>query len=164
MPRFFIDKSQIDGESVILEGDDAAHISFSLRLKTGEEVVVCDEDSLEYVCSIKKFQDKKVILQIKNKFKSENEPKYKSVLFQCLPKSDKMEQIIQKCVELGIYKIYPVLSHYCVSRPDKKAQQKKLERYRRISLEAAKQSGRAIIPEIRRISRHKERGGRNETV
>ena len=149
MPRFFIkDESSFSGNEVTLYGDEANHISHSLRMKTGDEVTLCDFFNYEYDCVIKSFSHDSVTLEILDKHPAKNEPDIKVTLFQGLPKSTKLELIIQKCVELGIFEIVPVLTSRCISRPDEKSGDKKTKRWNAISEEAAKQSGRGIIPRV----------------
>lgn len=146
MPRFFVDK--VSGDTIEITGDDARHIKKSLRMKPGEQIVVCDGSETEHICRIESAGET-VLLKIDSSAPGKNEPGIKLRLFQALPKGDKLEYIIQKAVELGIYEIIPVLTSRCVSRPDKKSSAKKRERYQKIALEAAKQSGRGIIPQVR---------------
>ena len=94
------------------------------------------------------ISDKEVVCDVLSAEKSENEPTVNVVLYQALPKSDKMDLIVQKAVELGVYKIVPVITARCVSRPAKSGYEKRVERYNKIALEAAKQSGRGYVPEV----------------
>ncbi|MEG0615689.1 MAG: RsmE family RNA methyltransferase [Oscillospiraceae bacterium] len=145
MPRFFVDNI---AECAEISGADANHIAQSLRMKIGEEVTLCDRNGYDYHCVIEEFTENSVFCKVLDKCLSKSEPSIKLTLFQAMPKLDKLETIIQKSVELGVSRIVPVLTSRCVSRPDEKSFAKKLERYQKISLEAAKQSGRGIIPEI----------------
>lgn len=145
MPRFFIEN--IKGDTVIIDGEEANHIVKSLRMKKGEIITLCDTKGNDYICEIESA-DKSVVCKVLNCEKSKSEPSVRVTLYQAMPKLDKLETIIQKSVELGIYKIVPVLTKRCISRPDKSTMSKKLERLSKISFEAAKQSGRGIIPEI----------------
>ena len=133
-----------------VSGSDAAHISYSLRMKTGEEITFCREGK-DFLCRIASITPENVICDIISESPSDCEPSVKLTLFQALPKSDKMELIIQKTVELGVYRIVPFISKRCISRPDAASAEKKLKRWRKIAEEAAKQSGRGIIPEISQI-------------
>ena len=149
MPRFFIKDADIGNtDTVTVTGEDARHISFSLRMRVGDSITLCDFFNYEYDCIIKSIDGEKVVLNIIDKHPSQNEPDVKVSIFQALPKSSKLELIIQKCVELGVFEIVPVLSSRCISRPDDKASEKKTKRYNAISEEAAKQSGRGIIPKV----------------
>ena len=145
MPRFFID--DINDERAIITGSDANHIGRSLRMKVGEEITLT-KAGYDYDCVIESFTAETVYCKVISKEKNSSEPTINLTLYQALPKSDKMELIIQKAVELGATKIVPVLTQRCISRPDNKSFKKKIERFQKISLEAAKQSGRGIIPEI----------------
>ncbi len=145
MPRFFV--PEINSDKISISGEDAKHIIKSLRISIGEEITLCDGNGYDYQGKITDITDS-VLINIISKTKTESEPSVKITLFQALPKGDKMELIIQKCVELGVYKIVPVLTERCISRPDEKSMKKKVERYNKIASEAAKQSGRGIIPEV----------------
>ena len=146
MPRFFTET--IDETKGIITGDDAKHIARVLRMKAGEKLVACDCQGRDYDCVISEVCDKQVELTVEKVYPSETEPSVKVTLYQAMPKSDKMELIIQKAVELGVSAIVPVQTKRCVSRPDAKSMAKKLERYNRIALEAAKQCGRGRIPQV----------------
>ena len=145
MPRFFIAYPPID--SFTITGDDARHIGRSLRMKIGDDITFCNNGT-DYFCVINEITEDCVICQVKKSEPSKCEPDIKLTLYQAFPKQDKFELIIKKTVELGISRIVPFISKRCVSRPNDKDFNKKLERFRKISEEAAKQSGRGIIPEI----------------
>jgi len=146
MPRFFTET--IDETRGSILGDDAKHIAKVLRMKVGEHLVACDTKGKDYDCVIEELSDKQVDLSVERVYPSETEPSVAVTLYQAMPKSDKMELIIQKAVELGVSAIVPVQTKRCVSRPDEKSMKKKLERYNRIALEAAKQCGRGRIPRV----------------
>lgn len=147
MPRFFVTKEQIEDGIVTLLGDDAHHISRSLRMAAGEEIVVCDMQRNEYVCVLEGFFPDRVTARTISECKSDTEPPYKASLYQALPKGDKLDSIIQKAVECGVYSITTFNSERCIAK-EKGDEEKKIARRQRISLEAAKQSGRGIIPEV----------------
>lgn len=144
-PRFFTDNI---GERAVVTGSDAVHIYQVLRMKAGEFAVICDGKGTDYLCRIIQCDKNAVELEILDKQLNEAEPTVNIRLFQCVPKSDKLDFIVQKAVELGANAVIPVLSKRCVSRPDQKSAAKKRERYQKIADEAAKQCGRGIIPEI----------------
>ena len=146
MPRFFVES--LAGDPIVIEGGDARHIALSLRMKQGEELILCDGKGTEAVCAVASLCPESVVLDVKERRASETEPKTRVTLYQALPKADKMEYIVQKAVELGVYRIVPVLTSRCISRPDEKTAVKKRERLCKIAAEAAKQSGRGIIPEV----------------
>ena len=145
MPRFFVDS--VSGNTISIRGNDAYHIGRSLRMRLGDVITVC-ADRVEYRAKILSISDKEVVCDVLSAEKSENEPTVNVVLYQALPKSDKMDLIVQKAVELGVYKIVPVITARCVSRPAKSGYEKRVERYNKIALEAAKQSGRGIVPTV----------------
>ena len=145
MPRFFVDEKPINGVLSIF-GEDARHIARSLRMAVGEKITVCS-GGVDYLCELKKISDATVTCEVISEEIS-REPSVKLTLFQALPKQDKLELIIQKAVELGACEVVPVMTKRCIARPEKGQFDKKLERLQRISLEAAKQSGRGIIPTV----------------
>ncbi len=145
MPRFFTENPV--GENAVISGSDAVHIGRSLRMRLGDEIIVC-RDAIEYTTEILTISDNEVVCRVISSKKSESEPNIKLTLFQAMPKSDKMDLIVQKSAELGAVKIVPVITSRCVARPDKKSFEKKCARWRKIALEASKQSGRGIVPEI----------------
>lgn len=153
MPRFFIDNPEeaIRDGTVTIRGEDAVHISRSLRMKIGEKLDVCDFSGFVYSCEICGFNSDGVELTILEKRLCDSEADIKVRVFQALPKGDKLDTVIQKCTELGAFDFTPVLTSRCISRPDEKSAKKKCERWQKISLEAAKQCGRGIIPRVNEI-------------
>lgn len=146
MQKLFIDYTPQN--DILLDGEEARHIAKSLRMRVGDMLTVTDGNGVDYGCQIDEITKDTVHLVVCYQQASETEPTCKVTIYQGVPKSQKMEDIIQKCVELGVYKIVPTLTKRCVSRPDEKSATKKNQRYQKIALEAAQQSGRGIIPEI----------------
>lgn len=146
MPRFFINSTS--EKIVIIDKDQSKHIIKTLRMKINDKVILTDCCGFDYNAIIKNFDNELVYCEILNKFENLSENKTKITLFQALPKNDKMEFIIQKAVELGVFEIYPLITSRCVSRPDEKSMKKKIERYNKIAFEACKQSGRGIITKV----------------
>ncbi len=153
MPRFFITNPEenIRENIITITGEDASHISRSLRMKCGEELYASDFFGMEYRCEICGFEGGNVQLKILEKRLCESEPNVKVRIFQALPKGDKLDTVVQKCTELGAYDFTPVLTSRCISRPDEKSAKKKCERWQKISAEAAKQCGRGIIPTVNEV-------------
>ncbi len=145
MPRFFID--EINEDNLCLTGENAHHAGFSLRMRPGEKLTLCS-GGIDYDCTIGSITGDAVYLELDKKHPCPAEPDIEVTLFQAVPKMDKLEFIIQKSVELGVSRVVPVLTRRCISRPDSRDFEKKLKRLRKISEEAAKQSGRGKIPEI----------------
>lgn len=145
MPRFFTDPPA--GDFISVRDGDAAHIGYSLRMKIGDPITLCSSGN-DYDCLIEKISESEVVCRVINAAPSRSEPSVKLTLYQAYPKQDKLETIIQKTTELGASRIVPFISARCIARPDKESYRKKLGRFRRIAEEAAKQSGRGIIPEI----------------
>lgn len=149
MPRFFINSKDIFDDNINIKGDDYNHIKKVLRLKCGEIITLSDGIGNEYVAKIEEFGDGFVHTKIIESYKNATEPPIKVTLYQGLPKSDKMDFIIQKSVELGIYRVVPVLTERTVVKiNNEKDALKKSDRWNRISQEAAKQSNRGIIPKV----------------
>lgn len=146
MPRFFT--QDITEAGGCITGEDAKHISKVLRMKVGDELTVCDTKGRDYDCMIEEIGAGEVRLKVLSVAPSQSEPDVRVHLYQAMPKADKMETIIQKAVELGAASITPVMTRRCVSRPDAKSMDKKLVRYNRIALEAAKQCGRGVVPPV----------------
>lgn len=148
MPRFFVSADKITGDTITITGSDAHHISWVLRMKTGEYITICDMRAYEYDCVLEKV-DATVFARIVGSRKIDTEPPYRARLFQALPKGDKLDVIIQKAVECGVYDITPFESERCIVRSNLETKPQKTERRRRIDYEAAKQCGRGIIPDVR---------------
>lgn len=148
MPRFFVNAEQITEESITVLGDDAHHISRSLRMAVGERITVCDALGMEYECELKEFLPDRVVARILSSQACKTEPPYRACVFQALPKGDKLDSIIQKAVECGACEIIPFESERCVARVKDGAEEKKTDRRTRIALEAAKQCGRGTLPKV----------------
>lgn len=150
MFQFFIDSNQINNGKAYIEGNDFNHIKNVLRMKEGDELnVVVDGDSNEYRCGIDGFENDRVNLTIRFVKESDVELPSKIYLLQGLPKGDKLELIIQKAVELGVYEIIPVSLKRSVVKLDDKKAKSKTARWNSISEAAAKQSKRRIVPIVK---------------
>ena len=147
MQKFFVFDCENDQKEIVISGDDANHISRSLRMKTGDALTVCDGRGNDFSCVIGSITKTDVTLEVLSVSKSASEPSYKATLYQALAKSDKMDAIVQKAVETGVARIVPFESRFCIAKIGDGAKNK-LARWRRIALEAAKQCGRGIVPEI----------------
>lgn len=145
---WFFTEENITENTYALYGENARHISKSLRMKKGEELTLVTPDGTQCECVICDITADCIVLEITEKKPCENEPDVFVTLYQALPKSDKMDYIVQKCVELGVSRIVPVVSARCISRPDEKSMSKKRERWQKIALQAAMQSRRGIVPEV----------------
>lgn len=149
MYRFYVDSDKIYGDNIIIQGTDVNHIKNVLRMKAGDQVVVNDSAGMDYYCVIDSISSDEIELTARSHRKCEAELATKLVLFQALPKLDKMELIIQKAVELGAYEIVPIITERCVVKLDGGArQERKLARWQSIAEAAAKQSARGIIPKV----------------
>lgn len=148
MPRFFVETGNIMEGSIVITGDDFHHMSRTLRMKCGEAVTVCGPDGMEYDCVMHSMDARQAILEIQAQAPSQSEPSLEVCVFQCVPKGDKMDTIVQKAVELGAVRIVPVLSRNCVVKLDEKSGAKKAQRWQRIAREAAGQCGRGRIPVV----------------
>ena len=151
MPRFFIAGTNIMGGMAIMKGRDAEHVHV-LRLRPGDDVILCDTEGSDYKCRIVKSTKEEVEAEIIEVTPCKSEPSVHVSVMCGLPKgSDKTDYIIQKSVEAGAYEICFFNCDRCVAKLDEGGRDKKLERWNRISEEAAKQSGRGIIPKVRWI-------------
>ena len=143
MHRFFTD--QISGDAALITGDDVRHIVRVLRLKKFDEITLCDGKGQDYTAVITALGDDAVRCNVSAPVPSKTEPVTRVTLYQCLPKTGKMESIVQKCTELGVDAIVPVMSKRCVAPPTSNYEIKRI-RYQRVAEEAAKQSRRGRIP------------------
>lgn len=155
MYHFFVKPEQVTEHAVTIIGSDVNHIKNVLRMRIGEEICVNDGNH-EYLCSVAQLEAESVVAQIKEVNEKTSELPAKIVLFQGLPKADKMETIIQKCVELGIYEIVPVQMKRCVVKLDSKKEEAKRKRWQAISESAAKQAGRGLIPQMHPLMTYKD--------
>ena len=148
MHRFFVEPSQIGEKELVITGPDVNHIRNVLRMRAGEELLAADGQGSEYRCILRELQDSEIRAEICRKLSGSAELPSRITLFQGLPKSDKMDLIIQKCVELGVFRIVPVTTKRTVVKLDAKKEESRRKRWTAVSESAAKQSGRGIIPEI----------------
>ncbi len=151
MQQFFADPSWIQGNNIYIEGADVNHMKNVLRMKPGEDVRVSDGGGKTYLCCVSAYEEKRAVLDILKALDSDTELPSRIVLFQGLPKGDKMEWIIQKAVELGAYSVVPFAAKRSVVKLDEKKAVKKQLRWQMIAKGAAEQSGRSIIPEVKNV-------------
>ena len=147
MVRFFVSPEELFGENVILTGENAQHAKV-LRLKAGEQALVCDGEGKECLCRITDTAGGQFVLAVQQRRESETEAAVQVSVFLAFPKADKLEHVIQKATELGAYEIVAFPSARCVSKPDEKSLKKKLERWQKIAASAAEQSGRGRVPQV----------------
>lgn len=149
MPRFFVSKEDIntDANTVTVRGDDAFHISRSLRMAAGEHITVCDGAGKDYDCILAEFSET-VTAKIVSATESVTEPPFSVILYQALPKGDKLDTVIQKSVECGAAKIELFESEHCIVKYDPRSDGKKGIRRNRIAVEASKQSGRGVTVNV----------------
>lgn len=154
MYQFFVkpDQINVNDKRVMILGDDVNHIKNVLRMKAGEEISVCNgQDGREYRCGISAFEEDRIICELRFIREENAELPVKVYLFQGLPKADKMELIIQKAVELGVYRIIPVSTKRCVVKLDDGKAAVKVRRWQGIAEAAAKQSRRGVLPEVSEV-------------
>ncbi|MDO4261898.1 MAG: 16S rRNA (uracil(1498)-N(3))-methyltransferase [Eubacteriales bacterium] len=154
MYHFFVEPFQIHEDQGRIEilGGDVNHIEHVLRMRQGEELTVSDGYGWEYLCRAEEFLPESVTLRILKKERVSSELPSRITLYQCLPKGDKMELIVQKAVELGASAVVPVASRRCVVKLDAKKAESKRKRWQAISESAAKQSGRAVVPAVGEVT------------
>jgi len=147
MPRFFVKPENILSDSIIIDGDDVKHIKNVLRLRCNDIITLCDGMGTDFIARIEKFESNLIYADIIDRRNNTTEPPIEVVLFQGIPKSDKMDLIVQKSVELGVTRIVPVITdRTVVILRTEKDKESKASRWQRIAMEAAKQSNRGIIP------------------
>ena len=144
MTRFFVSPEELGSDNIQLVGENASHAKV-LRLKAGEQVLVCDGEGKECLCAV---VDSSWNLEVLERRESVSEPGVQVSVYMAFPKADKLEHVIQKATELGVYEIVAFPSARCVSKPDEKSLKKKLERWQKIAASAAEQSGRGRIPQV----------------
>ena len=150
MTRFFVDPSEMQDSFLVLTGENAVHAKV-LRLKNGEEVLVCDGQGSECICTVSDVSPGQISLVVNSRQDATSEATVKVSVYMAFPKADKLEHVIQKATELGAYEIVAFPSARCVSKPDEKSLSKKLERWQKIAASAAEQSGRGRIPQVRTL-------------
>ena len=149
MVRFFVSPEELAGETILLTGENAQHAKV-LRLKEGEQALLCDGAGQEALCRLVSAAD--WCWQVLERRASQTEAAVRVSVYMAFPKGDKLEHVIQKATELGAYEIVVFPSTRCVSRPDDKAIRKKLDRWQKIAVSAAEQSGRGRIPQVVTLS------------
>lgn len=147
MTRFFVAPEDMQPDFLVLTGENARHAKV-LRLKEREEVLVCDGQGRECLCTVSDVSPEQIGLVVKKRRESETEAAVRVSVYMAFPKADKLEHVIQKATELGAYEIVAFPSSRCVSRPDDKSLAKKLERWQKIAASAAEQSGRGRVPQV----------------
>ena len=155
MFQYFVEPDQIREDKIVITGSDVNHIKNVLRMRTGEQLRISDNEGRDFYCEIDHMEERQIILHITSQAE-DTEPSIKIVLFQGLPKGDKMELVIQKAVELGVSEIIPVSMKNCVVKLDEKKAKAKQARWQAIAESAAKQSKRSIIPRIGHVMKFPE--------
>ncbi|MDD6679594.1 MAG: 16S rRNA (uracil(1498)-N(3))-methyltransferase [Firmicutes bacterium] len=155
MIRFFVEPEDLEEDFPRLTGENANH-GRVLRLRTGEQLLLCDGQGLEALCRISGVEGKDFCLEVVERRESVTEPAVRVSIYMAFAKADKLEHVIQKATELGAYEIVTFPTARCVSRPDSKSLEKKLERWQKIAASAAEQSGRGRIPRVVVLSGYDE--------
>lgn len=155
MPRFFVKPEDMQPGFIVLTGENAAHAKV-LRLKAGEEVLVCDGEGNECVCTVSDVSAGQISLVVNSRQEASSEAQANVSIYIAFPKADKLEHVIQKATELGAYEIVAFPSARCISKPDEKSLHKKLERWQKIAASAAEQSGRGRIPRVLTLGSYQE--------
>ena len=155
MTRFFVSKDEMQESFLVLTGENAQHAKV-LRLKNGEEVLVCDGQGNECLCTVSDVSPGQISLVVQHRRVSESEARVQVSVYMAYPKADKLEHVIQKATELGAFEIIAFPSSRCISRPDEKSLQKKLERWQKIAASAAEQSGRGRVPQVLTLGSYAE--------
>ena len=156
MHQFFVEDNQIGREFVTITGPDVNHIKNVLRMKPGEKIRISNQKGCDYFCEIAEVGDSFVQADILKENAPSTELSGKIYLFQGIPKGNRMETVIEKAVELGVYEIIPVAMKYCVVKLDEKKAEAKVNRWQKLSETAAKQSKRSLIPKIHSVMSYSE--------
>ena len=156
MYQFFVTEEQIGREFITITGGDVNHIKNVLRMRPGETIRVSNQKGQDYFCKISEEGEDFVQADILETGAATTELPGKIYLFQGIPKGDRMEHVIEKAVELGVYEIIPVRMRYCVVKLDDKKQQAKLKKWQALAMAAAKQSKRSLVPNIHPVMSYKE--------
>ena len=154
MTRFFVTPGELEEKSPVLTGENAQHAKV-LRLKAGEELLLCDGQGQECLCAVQQISDGQLTLCVLERRQSRTEAAVRVSVYLAFPKGDKLEHVIQKATELGAYEIVAFPSARCVSRPDEKSLKKKADRWQKIAASAAEQSGRGRIPQVLTLPSYK---------
>jgi 16S rRNA (uracil1498-N3)-methyltransferase len=154
MVRFFVSLAEMSGERITLTGENAQHAKV-LRLKAGEQVLLCDGEGCEALCVVEEMDGKTLTVSVLSRRESTTEPAVRVSVYMAFPKADKLEHVIQKATELGAFEIVAFPSARCISKPDDKSLAKKLERWQKIAASAAEQSGRGRIPQVLTLPSYK---------
>ena len=155
MTRFFVTPEELVSDCLTLTGENAQH-AWVLRLKEGEEVLLCDGEGKECLCAVTRCAPKFADLEVIERRQSDSEALVQVSVYMAFPKADKLEHVIQKATELGAYEIVAFPSARCISKPDDKSLKKKLERWQKIAASAAEQSGRGRVPQVLTVGSYKE--------
>ena len=164
MPRFFMNQIMPGDASAVLTGEQAAHARV-LRLKPGEEIVLCDGQGTDYAARVQEITDGQILCSIQSSGPSASEPRVHCTVYMGFSKGDKLEHVIQKATELGADRIAAFPSSRCVAKYDRKSLEKKLPRWQKIAASAAEQSGRGRIPSVLTVNSYieaVERAARSE--
>lgn len=156
MYQFFVEDEQIGREFVTITGTDVNHIKNVLRMKPGEKIRVSNQKGRDFFCEISEVADAFVQAEILKEDAPSTELCGRIYLFQGIPKGDRMETVIEKAVELGVYEIIPVAMQYCVVKLDAKKEAARIKRWQKLSEAAARQSKRSLVPEIHAVMNYRE--------
>ncbi|MDD3402723.1 MAG: 16S rRNA (uracil(1498)-N(3))-methyltransferase [Hespellia sp.] len=156
MHHFFVTPEQVQSPEIVITGGDVNHMKNVLRMRIGEKLEISDGNSKLYICEINRFEPDEIRLKIIEEPDRDTELPSKLYLFQGLPKSDKMDLIIQKAVELGVHEVIPVATKRAVVKLDEKKAKKKVERWNLVAESGAKQSGRTVIPKVTEVLHYRQ--------
>lgn len=156
MQHFFVTPDQVQEDRICITGSDVNHMKNVLRMHIGEQVTINDGNNISYLCRVESYEEDLAILHIEEEQMTDTELPSHIYLFQGLPKQDKMELIVQKAVELGVYEMIPVATKRAVVKLDEKKALKKVARWQQIAESAAKQAARGYIPRVHNLMNYKE--------
>lgn len=156
MQRYFVEKEQFENEKVRILGEDARHISRVMRGRAGDQIIVCDGALRVVLAELEIVEQSEVVAVVLEEIAEKNEARFRVSIAQSLPKGDKLETVIQKCTEIGADAFVPFLSERTVVQYDAKKEEKRLQRWSKIAKEAAEQSHRSRIPEVKQPLTYKQ--------
>ncbi len=151
MHRFFVKEKNIENDVVEISGEDFNHISNSLRLQPGDEIIVSPGHGYDYTVELKDFEDETVFGRIIEKKDNKTEPKMRVDLGQAIPKNRNIELVIQKGTEIGVNQIIPLSTERTIVKLYGSKEKRRIKRWQKIAKEAAKQSQRGIIPDVKSV-------------
>lgn len=156
MQRYFLNNNQFQSDCATVTGDDAHHISRVMRMESGDQLIVCNEDKVCHFATIKQIDGQKIEVTLDSVIEAQTELPIEVTIAQGLPKGDKFEWVIQKATECGANEFIPLNMERSVVKLDAKKASKKVERWNKIAKEASEQSHRQLVPTVTDVQTFKQ--------